>query len=183
MFERNWLCGGSATRANIKFPTFLSAPSRFQIEVYDDCRVGISGWEEFDTLTSRIHRKRLQEVAPKQFAAWYRLLLVGCVLDRTAWAEEVQLHASIGTSQLSMALTCEFRPLSTAIDPGSPRSTRVRDNASATLWTVSELSANSTTPSRVNLYYRELRSAADRQVRAAVCWLRPASPGLFLCAA
>ena len=35
-----------------EFPTFPFTPSRFQIEAYDDCRVGSLGWEQFDNLTS-----------------------------------------------------------------------------------------------------------------------------------
>src|SRR5438105_2563650 len=55
----------------------------------------------------------------------------------------------------SIALLTNSVPLSTVIDPGAPRSTSACDNASATLWPVSELSAPAAQLARELVGHRE----------------------------
>jgi CRP-like cAMP-binding protein len=60
-----------------EFPTFPFTPSRFQIEAYDDCRVGSLGWEQFDNLTSHSSQSAFRRFHQSNLQQWYRLLLRG----------------------------------------------------------------------------------------------------------
>jgi CRP-like cAMP-binding protein len=60
-----------------EFPTFPFTPSRFQIEAYDDCRVGTLGWEQFDNLTSHSSQAAFRKFHQSNLQQWYRLLLRG----------------------------------------------------------------------------------------------------------
>lgn len=60
-----------------EFPTLPFTPSRFQIEAYDDCRVGTLGWEQFDIITSHSSQSAFRQFHQTNLQQWYRLLLRG----------------------------------------------------------------------------------------------------------
>ena len=60
-----------------EFPTLPFTPSRFQIEAYDDCRVGSLGWEQFDHITSHSSQSAFRKFHQTKLQQWYRLLLRG----------------------------------------------------------------------------------------------------------
>jgi len=60
-----------------EFPTLPFTPSRFQIEAYDDCRVGSLGWEQFDNITSHSSQSAFRNFHQSNLQQWYRLLLRG----------------------------------------------------------------------------------------------------------
>ncbi len=60
-----------------EFPTLPFTPSRFQIEAYDDCRVGSLGWEQFDHITSHSSQSAFRKFHQTNLQQWYRLLLRG----------------------------------------------------------------------------------------------------------
>lgn len=59
------------------FPTLPFTPSRFQIEAYDDCRVGSLSWEQFDHITAHSSPSAFRKFHQNNFQQWYRLLLRG----------------------------------------------------------------------------------------------------------
>jgi CRP/FNR family transcriptional regulator, cyclic AMP receptor protein len=60
-----------------EFPTLPFTPSRFQIEAYDDCRVGSVPWEQFDSITSHSPQSAFRKFHQTNLQQWYRLLLRG----------------------------------------------------------------------------------------------------------
>ncbi len=60
-----------------EFPTLPFTPSRFQIEAYDDCRLGSLGWEQFDNIASHSSRPAFRALHQNNLQQWYRLLLRG----------------------------------------------------------------------------------------------------------
>ena len=60
-----------------EFPALPFTPSRFQIEAYDDCRVGSLDWEQFDTITSHSSQSAFRKFHQANLQQWYRLLLRG----------------------------------------------------------------------------------------------------------
>ena len=79
-----------------EFPTFPSTPSRFQIEAYDDCRVGTLGWEQFDDLTSHSSQSAFRKFHQSNLQQWYRLLLRGSSFL------SLGLHERIGLALLEL---------------------------------------------------------------------------------
>lgn len=78
-----------------EFPKLPFTPSRFQVEAYDDCRVGSLSWEHFDNITvnsqaafRKFHQTNLQQ--------WYRLLLRGSSFL------SLGLHERIGLALLEL---------------------------------------------------------------------------------
>ena len=60
-----------------EFPRLPFTPSRFQIEAYDDCRVGSVSWEQFDIITAHSSQAAFREFHQNNLQQWYRLLLRG----------------------------------------------------------------------------------------------------------
>ena len=60
-----------------EFPRLPFTPSRFQIEAYDDCRVGSVSWEQFDVITSQSSQAAFRQFHQNNLQQWYRLLLRG----------------------------------------------------------------------------------------------------------
>jgi CRP-like cAMP-binding protein len=60
-----------------EFPTLPFTPSRFQIEAYDDCRVGSLSWDQFDSITSHSSQAAFRKFHQNNLQQWYRLLLRG----------------------------------------------------------------------------------------------------------
>jgi len=60
-----------------EFPRLPFTPSRFQIEAYDDCRVGSVSWEQFDIITAHSSPSGFREFHQNNLQQWYRLLLRG----------------------------------------------------------------------------------------------------------
>jgi CRP-like cAMP-binding protein len=58
-------------------PTLPLTPSRFQIEAYDDCRVGSLTWEQFDCITGDSSQSAFRKFHQNTLQLWYRLLLRG----------------------------------------------------------------------------------------------------------
>ena len=79
-----------------EFPTFPFTPSRFQIEAYDDCRVGSLGWEQFDKLTSHSSQSAFRKFHQSNLQQWYRLLLRGSSFL------SLGLHERIGLALLEL---------------------------------------------------------------------------------
>jgi len=79
-----------------EFPTFPFTPSRFQIEAYDDCRVGTLGWEQFDNLTSHSSQSAFRKFHQSNLQQWYRLLLRGSSFL------SLGLHERIGLALLEL---------------------------------------------------------------------------------
>jgi CRP-like cAMP-binding protein len=60
-----------------EFPTLPFTPSRFQIEAYNDCRVGSLSWDQFDTITAHSSPAAFRKFHQNNLQQWYRLLLRG----------------------------------------------------------------------------------------------------------
>jgi CRP-like cAMP-binding protein len=60
-----------------EFPILPFTPSRFQVEAYDDCRVGSLGWEQFDHMTEHSSQSAFRKFHQNNLQQWYRLLLRG----------------------------------------------------------------------------------------------------------
>jgi CRP-like cAMP-binding protein len=58
-------------------PTLPFTPSRFQIEAYDDCRVGSLAWEQFDCISAQSSQSAFRKFHQNNLQLWYRLLLRG----------------------------------------------------------------------------------------------------------
>jgi CRP-like cAMP-binding protein len=79
-----------------EFPTLPFTPSRFQIEAYDDCRVGSLGWEQFDTITSHSSQSAFRKFHQTNLQQWYRLLLRGSSFL------SLSLHERVGLALLEL---------------------------------------------------------------------------------
>jgi CRP-like cAMP-binding protein len=79
-----------------QFPTLPFTPSRFQIEAYDDCRVGSLGWEQFDNIASHSSRSAFREFHQNNLQQWYRLLLRGSSFL------SLSLHERVGLALLEL---------------------------------------------------------------------------------
>jgi CRP-like cAMP-binding protein len=74
-----------------EFPTLPFTPSRFQIEAYDDCRVGSLGWEQFDNIVAHSSRAAFRQFHQSNLQQWYRLLLRGSSFLSLSLRERVGL--------------------------------------------------------------------------------------------
>ena len=81
-----------------EFPTLPFTPSRFQIEAYDDCRVGSLDWEQFDTITSHTSQSAFRKFHQSNLQQWYRLLLRGSSFM------SLSLHERIGLTLLELCI-------------------------------------------------------------------------------
>jgi CRP-like cAMP-binding protein len=79
-----------------EFPTLPFTPSRFQIEAYDDCRVGSLSWEQFDNITSHSSPSAFRKFHQTNLQQWYRLLLRGSSFL------SLGLHERIGLALLEL---------------------------------------------------------------------------------
>jgi len=79
-----------------EFPTLPFTPSRFQIEAYDDCRVGSLGWDQFDHITSHAPQSAFRKFHQNNLQQWYRLLLRGSSFL------SLGLHERIGLALLEL---------------------------------------------------------------------------------
>jgi CRP-like cAMP-binding protein len=79
-----------------EFPRLPFTPSRFQIEAYDDCRVGSVSWEQFDVITAHSSRAAFREFHQNNLQQWYRLLLRGSSFL------SLDLHERVGLALLEL---------------------------------------------------------------------------------
>ncbi len=79
-----------------EFPTLPFTPSRFQIEAYDDCRIGSLAWESFDNITSQSSRSAFRQFHQNNLQQWYRLLLRGSSFL------SLDLHERVGLALLEL---------------------------------------------------------------------------------
>jgi len=79
-----------------EFPTLPFTPSRFQVEAYDDCRVGSLGWEQFDNIVPHSSRSAFREFHQNNLQQWYRLLLRGSSFLK------LSLHERVGLALLEL---------------------------------------------------------------------------------
>jgi CRP-like cAMP-binding protein len=79
-----------------EFPTLPFTPSRFQIEAYDDCRLGSLAWEQFDSITSHSSRSAFRQFHQSNLQQWYRLLLRGSSFL------SLSLHERVGLALLEL---------------------------------------------------------------------------------
>lgn len=79
-----------------EFPTLPFTPSRFQIEAYDDCRIGTLGWEQFDNITSHSSQSAFRQFHQNNLQQWYRLLLRGSSFL------SLSLHERVGLALLEL---------------------------------------------------------------------------------
>ena len=79
-----------------EFPALPFTPSRFQIEAYDDCRVGSLSWDQFDNITSHSSQSAFRKFHQNNLQQWYRLLLRGSSFLSLA------LHERIGLALLEL---------------------------------------------------------------------------------
>ena len=79
-----------------QFPTLPFTPSRFQVEAYDDCRVGSLGWDRFDDITSHSSPSAFRKFHQNNLQQWYRLLLRGSSFL------SLGLHERIGLALLEL---------------------------------------------------------------------------------
>jgi CRP-like cAMP-binding protein len=79
-----------------EFPTLPFTPSRFQIEAYDDCRIGTLGWEQFDSITSHSSQSAFRQFHQNNLQQWYRLLLRGSSFL------SLSLHERVGLALLEL---------------------------------------------------------------------------------
>jgi CRP-like cAMP-binding protein len=81
-----------------EFPTLPFTPSRFQIEAYDDCRVGSLAWEQFDKITSHSSQSAFRKFHQTNLQQWYRLLLRGSSFL------SLSLHERVGLALLELCI-------------------------------------------------------------------------------
>jgi CRP-like cAMP-binding protein len=79
-----------------EFPRLPFTPSRFQIEAYDDCRVGSVSWEQFDIITAHSSQAAFREFHQNNLQQWYRLLLRGSSFL------SLDLHERVGLALLEL---------------------------------------------------------------------------------
>jgi CRP-like cAMP-binding protein len=79
-----------------EFPTLPFTPSRFQIEAYDDCRVGSLTWDQFDHITAHSSQSAFRKFHQNNLQQWYRLLLRGSSFL------SLGLHERIGLALLEL---------------------------------------------------------------------------------
>lgn len=79
-----------------EFPKLPFTPSRFQIEAYDDCRVGSVSWEQFDLITAHSSQAAFREFHQNNLQHWYRLLLRGSSFL------SLDLHERVGLALLEL---------------------------------------------------------------------------------
>jgi CRP-like cAMP-binding protein len=79
-----------------EFPTLPFTPSRFQVEAYDDCRVGTLSWEQFDNITVNSSQAAFRKFHQNNLQQWYRLLLRGSSFL------SLGLHERIGLALLEL---------------------------------------------------------------------------------
>jgi len=79
-----------------EFPTLPFTPSRFQIEAYDDCRVGSLSWDRFDNITWNSSQAAFRKFHQNNLQQWYRLLLRGSSFL------SLGLHERIGLALLEL---------------------------------------------------------------------------------
>jgi CRP/FNR family transcriptional regulator, cyclic AMP receptor protein len=79
-----------------EFPTLPFTPSRFQIEAYDDCRVGSCSWDQFDNITAHSSQSAFRKFHQTNLQQWYRLLLRGSSFL------SLSLHERIGLALLEL---------------------------------------------------------------------------------
>lgn len=79
-----------------QFPTLPFTPSRFQVEAYDDCRVGSVGWDRFDEIASHSSPSAFRNFHQNNLQQWYRLLLRGSSFL------SLGLHERIGLALLEL---------------------------------------------------------------------------------
>ncbi len=79
-----------------QFPTLPFTPSRFQVEAYDDCRVGSVGWDRFDDIASHSSPSAFRKFHQNNLQQWYRLLLRGSSFL------SLGLHERIGLALLEL---------------------------------------------------------------------------------
>jgi CRP/FNR family cyclic AMP-dependent transcriptional regulator len=79
-----------------QFPTLPFTPSRFQIEAYDDCRVGSLGWDRFDDIASHSSPSAFRKFHQNNLQQWYRLLLRGSSFL------SLSLHERLGLALLEL---------------------------------------------------------------------------------
>lgn len=79
-----------------EFPTLPFTPSRFQIEAYDDCRVGSCSWDQFDMITAHSSQSAFRKFHQNNLQQWYRLLLRGSSFL------SLGLHERIGLALLEL---------------------------------------------------------------------------------
>jgi len=79
-----------------EFPKLPFTPSRFQIEAYDDCRVGSVSWEQFDIITAHSSQAAFREFHQNNLQQWYRLLLRGSSFL------SLDLHERVGLALLEL---------------------------------------------------------------------------------
>jgi CRP-like cAMP-binding protein len=79
-----------------EFPRLPFTPSRFQIEAYDDCRVGSVTWEQFDVITAQSSQAAFREFHQNNLQQWYRLLLRGSSFL------SLDLHERVGLALLEL---------------------------------------------------------------------------------
>jgi CRP-like cAMP-binding protein len=79
-----------------EFPKLPFTPSRFQIEAYDDCRVGSVSWEQFDIVTAHSSRAAFRKFHQNNLQQWYRLLLRGSSFL------SLDLHERVGLALLEL---------------------------------------------------------------------------------
>ena len=79
-----------------EFPTLPFTPSRFQIEAYDDCRVGSLSWDDFDHITAHTSQSAFRQFHQNNLQQWYRLLLRGSSFL------SLGLHERIGLALLEL---------------------------------------------------------------------------------
>ena len=79
-----------------EFPKLPFTPSRFQIEAYDDCRVGSVSWKQFDIITAHSSQGAVREFHQNNLQQWYRLLLRGSSFL------SLDLHERVGLALLEL---------------------------------------------------------------------------------
>jgi CRP-like cAMP-binding protein len=79
-----------------EFPALPFTPSRFQVEAYDDCRVGSVSWEQFDDITAHSSQAAFRKFHQNNLQQWYRLLLRGSSFL------SLGLHERIGLALLEL---------------------------------------------------------------------------------
>ncbi|MGC2462195.1 MAG: Crp/Fnr family transcriptional regulator [Steroidobacteraceae bacterium] len=79
-----------------EFPSLPLTQSRFQVEAYDDCRIGSVSWEHFDGITVNSSHAAFRKFHQNNLQQWYRLLLRGSSFL------SLSLHERIGLTLLEL---------------------------------------------------------------------------------